>query len=177
MAGHNHVIASHALAGTIHVPGNPLQTTFEVHVPVKQLTIDEPALRRALHREDFPPEVPLEARRGTRTNMLGAAVLDAARWPEITLRSAGLRPGPRRGEVIASVQATVRGRTHLFTIPLHYHLDAEELTVSGEVALRQTRLGLTPFSALLGALTVQDQMDVRLRLVARAAHASGASTR
>lgn len=167
-AGHNHVIASHTLAGTIHVAADPLQTTFEVHLPVKQLTIDEPALREALHRQDFPPEIPEEAREGTRTNMLGPALLDAAHWPEIVLRSAGFRPGQGPGAVLAAVQVEVRGQDHLLTVPLRYRLHGDELTVSGELSLKQTQLGLTPFSAFLGALTVQDEMHVRLLLVARA---------
>jgi hypothetical protein len=35
--------------------------------------------------------------------------------------------------------------------------------------LKQTDLGLTPFTALLGALQVVDEMKVRFHIVARAA--------
>jgi hypothetical protein len=38
--------------------------------------------------------------------------------------------------------------------------------VRGEFALRQSELGLTPFSAMLGALQVQDEMHLTFRLVA-----------
>src|SRR5262245_7596001 len=44
-AGHNHVIASHDVSGTIYVPDDVLRSTFELHVPVAQLSIDEPGLR------------------------------------------------------------------------------------------------------------------------------------
>jgi hypothetical protein len=169
-AGHNHVIASHSLTGTIRVPADPLGTTFEVHLPLNALTIDEPALRQALHREDFPPEVPEAARQGTRTNMLGEALLDAAHWPEIVLRSVRIEAqGQGSGGVLAAVQASVRGQERLLTVPVHYQLQGEVLTVSGELTLKQTQLGLTPFSAFLGALAVQDEMQVRFQLVARAA--------
>lgn len=174
-AGHNHVIASHALTGTIHVPATRLATTFEVHVPLASLTIDEPALRQALHRDDFPAEVPESARAGTRQNMLGAALLDAAHWPEIVLTSAGLKPASlttppsaEAGEVIASVEARVRGQEHLLTVPLRYQIQADTLTITGKLTLKQTQLGLTPFSAFMGALTVQDEMQVQIELRARA---------
>jgi hypothetical protein len=168
-AGHNHVIASHTLTGVFHVPAQPMETTFEVHLPLESLTIDEPELRRAQHRDDFPPEVPETARAGTRQNMLGGALLDAARWPEIVLMSAGLAPAQgEKGEVLASIEATVRGEAHLIKVPAHYQLQGDELTVSGAVALKQSELGLTPFSALLGALTVQDEMQVQFELRARA---------
>lgn len=170
-AGHNHVIASHALTGTIHVAeGALLQTTFELHLPVAQLTVDEPALREALHREDFPPEVPESARAGTARNMLGESLLDGAHHPEIVLRSAGLSPGAD-GEVQAQVLATVKGQDHLIHATVHYELQGSALRASGSLSLKQSELGLTPFSALLGALTVQDEMQVRFELKAHAAEA------
>jgi hypothetical protein len=177
-AGHNHVIASHALTGTIRVPdpATPLQTTFEIHLPVDELTIDEPALREALHREDFPPDVPEAAREGTRKNMLGEALLDAAHHPQIVLRSAGLQastgPGGEDaggGEVLATVQASVRGEEHPIRTAVHYRLQGDELQAYGQLALKQSDLGLRPFSAFLGALTVQDEMQVRFELHAHAA--------
>src|SRR5579862_4189603 len=60
-AGHNHVIASHDVSGTFYVPDDVLRSTFELHVPVAQLTIDEPALR-AKEGPDFPTDVPDSAK-------------------------------------------------------------------------------------------------------------------
>ena len=45
----------------------------------------------------------------------------------------------------------------------------DQIIVSGEFPLKQTDLGLTPFSALLGALQVVDEMKVRFHIVAHAA--------
>src|SRR5204863_7891213 len=42
--GHNHVIASHGLAGTVYVTDAALQTRFDISFPVNELTVDEPAL-------------------------------------------------------------------------------------------------------------------------------------
>src|SRR4030088_1848731 len=85
-AGHNHVIASHDMSGTIYVPDDQSRSTFEVRVPVAQLTIDEPELR-AKEGSEFPTEVPESAKEGTRRNMLGEALLNGAQYPEITLLS------------------------------------------------------------------------------------------
>lgn len=172
-AGHNHVIASHALHGTIYVPRDVLASSFEVHFDVATLTVDEPALRAQLASPDFPADVPASAKQGTRGNMLGEALLDAAHNPEIVLRAVQLqRPataGAADGDtVLARVQSTVRGEVRTLVVPLRYRLGNGELTVTGEFPLRQSDLGLTPFSALLGALQVQDEMRVRVRIVARA---------
>src|SRR5205807_981076 len=84
-AGHNHVIASHSLSGTVYVPGDLMRASFEIHVPVAELSVDEVALREREGSADFPPEVPEAARQGTRRNMLGAALLDGERHHEIVL--------------------------------------------------------------------------------------------
>jgi hypothetical protein len=40
------------------------------------------------------------------------------------------------------------------------------LSATGSLELRQTALGLTPFSLMLGALQVQDQMRLKFRIIA-----------
>lgn len=169
-AGHNHVIASHALRGTLYVPADLSRSTLEVHFPVAELTVDEVALRAKENEADFPPDVPDSAKEGTRKNMLGGALLDSEHYPEIVLRSSGpLEPVPGQAQWLAHVQVTVRDRTTTIVVPLHYEQHADEIVVSGEFPLKQTDLGLTPFSALLGALQVVDEMKVRAHIVARAA--------
>ena len=172
-AGHNHVIACHALGGTIYLPADLMRASFEVHIPVASFTVDEAQLRVQEHSPDFPPGVPEAAREGTRRNMLGEALLDAERNPQIVLRavrleSAGEAGGEARA-VLARVQTTVRGEQRTISVPVRYQFAAGGLIASGEAPLRQSDLGLTPFSALLGALQVQDEMRVRFRIVARAA--------
>lgn len=173
-AGHNHVIASHDLSGTIYVAAVPAQTTFEVKLPVTSLSVDEPALRAQAGR-DFSAAVPDSARDGTRRNMLGAALLNAQVFPEIVLRAQSIATGDGAGEVTAQVEAQVRGAPHSIRIRAHYKLDAAQVRISGEVPLRQTDLGLTPFSAMLGALQVEDEMRVKFLIVAHPApRSSGA---
>jgi hypothetical protein len=172
-SGHNHVIASHDLSGTIYVPQQIAQSSFEVRVPVATLTVDEAALRAQQPAAEFPAEISAEAKAGTRGNMLGAALLDAQHNPEILLQSLQLETqggAGASGTVLAHVLASVRGQLRSFTVPVRYRL-AEDggVEAAGEFPLRQTDLGLTPFSALLGALQVQDEMRVSFHLVARAA--------
>jgi hypothetical protein len=167
-AGHNHVIASHSLSGTVYVPGNLMRASFELHVPVAELTVDEPALRERENSADFPPEVPESARQGTRRNMVGAALLDGEHNYEIVLRALRLEPDTAAGTVLARVQTTVRGDVRAITVQVSYTLADGALTASGEARVRQSELGLAPFSAMLGALQVQDEMRVSFRIVARA---------
>lgn len=180
-AGHNHLIALHALTGTVYVPADVMRTSFEAHIPVAAFTVDEAALRAQEHSPDFPADVPDAAREGTRRNMLGAALLDSEHSPQIVLRAlrlesavqappgAGSEAGGEARAVLARVQTTVRGQVRTISVPVRYQFAPGALIASGEAPLRQSELGLTPFSALLGALQVQDEMRVSFRIVARAA--------
>lgn len=172
-AGHNHVIASHELSGAVYVAPDLLQSSFEVHIPVATLTVDEASLRAAQSSSDFPPDVSASAQEGTRHNMLGPALLDAGHYPEIVLRALSLErvPGSAadNNTVVAHVQSTVRDQVRSFAVPVHWQLDQGTLELTGTLALRQSELGLTPFSAMLGALQVQDEMHVAFHIVAHAA--------
>ncbi len=173
--GHNHVIASHELGGSVYVPADMRLSRCEIHVPVATLSVDEASLRAQQSGADFPPDVSESAKEGTRHNMLGDALLDAADFPEIVLRgygggaAPGAAPASAAGTLLAQVQVTVRGRQRSFAVPVRYELAAGTLTLSGATSLRQSELGLTPFSAMLGALQVQDEMQVAFRIVAHVA--------
>ena len=132
--------------------------------------MDEPELRALEPGGDFPPAVPQSARDGTRRNMLGPAVLDGAEYPEVVLRSLRLEPaaGGAADTLAVFLDAEVRDQHRTISVPVRYQLAGDTLTVTGETALRQSELGLTPFTALMGALAVQDEMRVRFRIVARA---------
>lgn len=165
-AGHNHVIASHSLMGVAFVPEDPTRASFDVHLPVNELVVDEEALR-AQEGPDFPPGVPEDAKEGTKKNMLGPALLEAERYPEIVLQSEAIQQGP--AGLQAQVRVVVRDRASSVIVPLRYEVRGDELQVEGELPLKQTDLGLTPFSLFGGALHVLDEIKVRFRIVARAA--------
>jgi len=167
--GHNHVIACRCLTGTVYVPRDPVRASLDLRFAVEQLTVDDPAVRAAEHSPDFPPDVTQSARAGTRHNMLGAALLNAAKYSDIALRSAGLRPSPdgKPGDIVAQVLVQLDGEWHLVAVPLRYEIRDDEIVATGEFPLKQTDLGLTPFSALSGGLQVRDGMRIWLRLVAR----------
>ena len=69
------------------------------------------------------------------------------------------------------MRVTVHGQVRSLVVPLTYELTGNELRAQGQLALKQTDLGLTPFSALGGAMRVQDEIQVKFRFLARPAPA------
>ncbi len=162
--GHNHVVASRDLQGTVWYRDRQGRSAFRISLPVAQLTVDEPGLREAAG-DDFPGEIPPEDIEGTRGNMLGEAVLDAARHPEL---SAELVAVENSGEALTVTTAlTIRGRRRLVDFPLRVRVDEDRLVATGETTVSHAALGLEPFSIMGGALSVAEDIGVRYRVVAR----------
>jgi polyisoprenoid-binding protein YceI len=162
--GHNHVIASHQLSGSVYVTDDPLATRFDLSIPVNELTVDEPALREAAG-PDFPPAVPQSARDGTRTNLLSPALLDGANYPAIRLRATDVKAA---GDAFdAGVEVTFKGETRVLRVPVSVRRTPDAVVASGEFPLTQSELGLKPFSVAMGALVVLDEMRIRFEVSAR----------
>ena len=60
----------------------------------------------------------------------------------------------------------VAGHESTLVVPFTLESSAERIAAAGSVVLRQSDLGLTPFSVMLGALQVQNDITVRFRFVA-----------
>jgi hypothetical protein len=162
--GHNHVILSHSVGGWVDAASRPESASFSLCVPVADFVVDD-APARAEEGEDFSAEVPEEAKAGTRRNMLSGALLDAERFPVMTLTSVGITRAPD-GNLAATLTIGVAGHESTLVVPFTLESSAERIAAAGSVVLRQSELGLTPFSAMLGALQVQDAITVRFKLVA-----------
>jgi hypothetical protein len=164
--GHNHVILNHAVGGWVDAAGRPESASFSLYLPVADFIVDD-ARARSEEGQDFSAEVPEEAKSGTRRNMLGGAVLDAERFPVITLTSAGIARAAE-GNLVATLTVGVAGHESILAVPFTVEISADRIAAAGSVVLRQSDLGLTPLSVMLGALRVQDDITVKFRFVAAA---------
>jgi polyisoprenoid-binding protein YceI len=163
-AGHNHVISSRQLDGTVWWHQEPARSGFQITVPVAQLEVDDQQIR-SQEGEEFAREVPLQARQGTRENMLGPDLLDVGHHPSITLTSGEVSGSA--GSFQVRTRVDIKGQAHEVTIPVSVQREGERLVATGEFPLKQSELGLTPFSVMMGALVVQDEMRVKFRIVAQ----------
>jgi polyisoprenoid-binding protein YceI len=162
--GHNHVIASHQLAGPVYVTGDPLQTRFDISIPVNELTVDEPEMREQAGA-DFPPGVPQSARDGTRVNMLSESLLDGANFPTIRLRVTDVVAAGESYDV--GVEITIKDQVRPARVPVQLQRKDGALVASGEFPLKQSDLGLQIFTAALGTLVVIDEMRIHFEVSAR----------
>ncbi|WP_373987512.1 YceI family protein [Duganella sp. BuS-21] len=152
--GHDHVVASHAITGTVSPSQNRADFTFRLD----QMKIDEADLRQVAGLEKQPSA---DAIAGTRQNML-TKVLDAERYPLVSVqakRSAAGQP--------LQVAITLHGVTRTLSVPVDLREENGTVAVKGAFTLKQSDFGIAPFSVMAGALSVQDQLELRFDLKAK----------
>ena len=162
--GHNHVLLLHPDQGWIESTASIAASSFYLRFPLERVIVDDAARRRE-EGADFPGEIPEGSKQGTAHNMLGEALLDAAHYPSVSIRSAAI--AAHGDSFTAIVHVNVAGHdSNLSATFTREDSGSGGLVASGQLNLRQSELGLKPFSIMLGALQVQDQMIVKFRIVA-----------
>lgn len=162
--GHNHVVSSKNVQGTVFLQQNFTRSHLELMLPVASLVVDD-AKARAMEGEDFAAEVPPEARDGTKRNLLRPEVLDAEHYPAVTLQSVSVGGTRERPEL--TLRVTIKQVTREIPVSAAVRYDADTLTATGELTIKQTDFGIAPFSAAFGALQVQDPLRIRFSIVCR----------
>ena len=159
--GHSHVISVGQMDGTLYVHPDLEQSQFELEIPVRGLIVDDPLLRRE-EGDEFSNEPSERDIALTRGNMLGKRVLNAEQYPIIKLNGTGPRAdGP---EFVLELSIEFLGRVVELSIPTTLQLGGDILEVTGAFRLSHNELGMRPFSAMMGALRVADEMDFKYRV-------------
>jgi YceI-like domain len=163
--GHNHVITSADVSGVAWRGPSPTRPGFQLLIPVSTLVVDDPVARAAAG-PDFEDPVPESARDGTRKNLLRPEVLDAAQFPDVTVRAGGF--GGTWQAPVAQAEVTLKGVTRRVEVALDLNDAGGTLTARGTFRLRQTEFGMVPFSVAGGAIQVADEIVLGFEIVATA---------
>ncbi len=161
--GHNHVIVNRSIGGWAAFDGSAASAAFELDIPADGFVVDDSSPRLE-EGADFAAAVTADAKAGTLHNMLSAALLDADRYPTIVLKS--VRVTGADPTLAADIDVSIAGHQSRILVPFTIDASKGQLSASGEARLKQTDLGLTPYSVFLGALRVQDELRVKFKFVA-----------
>ncbi|WP_170211753.1 YceI family protein [Rhodoferax bucti] len=167
--GHNHVISSADMQGQLWRGPTLESSGFEITVPVNTLIVDD-NVARTEEGDDFPLNVSEDAKAGTKANMLRPTLLDGERFPEISIRATRITGSATSPEVVASMR--IKDQTREIRLPVTLSEAHGALAIQGSLEIRQSDFGITPLSLAMGALTVQDTVKIKFRLVAKSATAA-----
>jgi len=157
--GHDHLVASHDLTGYAWLPGGAetlVGARADLYLPLAMLAVDETELRAAAGLDTTQSATDID---GTRTNMLKSLEADSYPWLKVSVAMTSAEA--------LFVNLTLHGVSRSYRIPADILLSGNELRVSGQFTLRQSDHGITPFSTLGGALSVDDELAVQFDLHAR----------
>ena len=151
--GHDHVVASHDTRGYV----SPADGRADLYVRLDRLVVDERDLRAEAKLESQPPD---DAIAGTRDNMLRK--LAAQEHPYAIIGVRGVDNDASGSWLNATL--AVNGTERAVRIPARIAATPSEFDVTGQLEVRQTSFGITPYSILAGALQVKDEVAIRFRI-------------
>ena len=161
--GHNHVLSAPRFIGFFYLPAaGAANGRFDLAFRLDQLEIDNPKYRAGLGNA-FSSILSSEDIQGARAHMLGEHNLQAGQFPFVRVHS--LRIAGESPKFAAKVQIEMHGQRQALWIPLNVEGLPEHLAVSGSFVLRQTDLGVQPYSVMGGFLAVQDEVVIEFKLL------------
>ena len=164
--GHDHTVEAREFTGEVYLAPAFKDSIFSLKLPVKKFEVDRPEARAAAGA-DFASKPSASDIQGTTEHMLGPDSLDADRYPEVTIQSVSISGEEARAEM--TVRITLHGTAQDVKVPVAVSRDGDELSASGDFELKQTAFGITPYSALGGAMQVADTLKVHFKILARRA--------
>lgn len=162
--GHNHVVHTRGLSGSIRLAPELADSSAEFAFPVASLVVDDPRERERAGA-GFESQPGASAIAGTLANMLGPDLLAVAEYPNVVVRVATMETGA--DDWLFSAQIIIRDNTVGFELPARVTAAADDLRVSAEFTLDHGALGLQPFRAVGGTLRVAEELRFEMDLQAR----------
>ena len=158
--GHQHGVAGLVQSGslTLHATRDAGRLVFAM----SRFTADTAEARRYCGLSGETDKKTMEK---VNQNMLGAAVLDVARHPEATFQvDSSLPTGSlsRSGMPLYELSGTftLHGVSHPLRVVAEASNQNGSVHLRGQFKLSQTRYGIKPFSAVLGAVGVADELII-----------------
>ncbi len=161
--GHNHVISTNDIDGRIVISEDKMASSVELAIPVDSFEVDDQALRDE-EGDDFKSEVSNKDKRGTKENMLGADLLNASKFSNITIESnswSGELP-----DIVVNATFRVKDQSYTVEFPASVSVSEERIVVTGSFDMMHGQVGLKPFTAVLGGLRVREKLVIKFRIFA-----------
>lgn len=158
---HNHVIAATEMSGTVTFdPADPSTFSVEVTVPVASLKADDTRLRQKYGLEG---QIDADDRETIEENMKDEEQLDAKRYPTIRFVSTAVKAAGE-GQFTVEGDLTLRGKTKRVSLPVKAKLSEAGFEGVGKLRITHKMFGFEPYSAMLGAISNQEKIDLVLQL-------------
>lgn len=158
--GHDHVVSVQEPEGFLQLDRRGLGSRADLRFRLDQLEVDSAAARSRYALETNPSDADIA---GTRKNLM-EHVLNIDRWPWMTLTMTAFER--QQDHYSAIVTFAINGSQYDSRQPFSLRQVAGRAAVEGFFVIRQTELGIEPFSALGGGLRVADTLEIHFLIEA-----------
>jgi polyisoprenoid-binding protein YceI len=156
--GHEHGIEGRIKSGAIQLGAR--SSAGSIEFDMTSFTADTDRARKYVGLDGNTPE---STRDKVNKNMLGADVLDVARFPtaRFSIVSA-LHKKTKQGKPVVELKGefTLHGKARPLTLVAEPTQKDGQWNLRGNFTVRQTDYGITPYSAALGTVGVADQLKI-----------------
>jgi len=143
-AGHDLIIDVNSWNATVTVAENPAESIFSATADAGSMTV----------REGVGGVKPLSE--GDKADIKKNITQKILTKPEISFKSTSVQPNGDAATVTGDM--TIMGRSNPATVKLAQ----EGSKIKGNLSVVQSKWGIKPFQAMMGALKVKDQVDIEL---------------
>lgn len=158
---HDHVIKATGATGTLSfTPSLSDSFAISVSLPIAGLSPDEDIMRKLVGLPDRLTDAQREEIKGL---MLSVDQLAATTYSTISFTSTSstsTSATPDGESYMVTGNFTLHGVTKSLTVPLTVTSTPSGSQVGGRFSIKQSDYGYTPYSALMGALAVKDEVDI-----------------
>lgn len=153
---HDHIVVASGWNGTVTWnAGDPGQCKVAINVPVSGLDNDDPTWRKKMN---FNSELSESQRAEVKEHMLSATQMDVSKFGTMSFTSSGCKP--EGDKVMVSGTLSIHGVGKAVSLPMKISATDTEFSGSGILTINHTDFGITPFSAMGGAL--KNRNDIRI---------------
>jgi polyisoprenoid-binding protein YceI len=150
--GHDLTLAATRWRAVVHVDARvPTRSTVRAVVEAASLEVREASGGALSLTESQKVEI---------EEIIREKVLRSPRHPKVIFTSTAVEGGSKRALVKGDL--TIAGRTREAAIALHVDARSKTTRVRATMSIVQTDFGITPHSALLGALRVKDAVELSI---------------
>ena len=137
---------------------------LSITVPVKQLNVDPPALRKTLGT-DFEGVIAEGDRETIKENMLASGQLNASKHSTIEFKSQSCELSADKSKIKGDF--TLRGVTNSIEIPVEFSEEGESVSLKGRFPIKSTDYGFEPYSAMFGQIANKAEMVIEFHLMSK----------
>jgi polyisoprenoid-binding protein YceI len=163
-ASHDHAIQAIGWSGKANWDHEDYSTcTVSISVPVNNLQVDNPNIRTLAKLEGTLSD---SMRKDVKKHMLSDVQLDAEKYPLISFKSTSCSK-PENGQMLTNMKGnfTMHGKTNPVSVNVTVS-ETDGLQLKGSFPIKATDYGITPYSAMFGAVGNKDEMTITFDLQA-----------